>query len=100
MEEMYDIDIFLLRCVPTNKNNHPRTFLEFGTPETDSSKIKGLLILEQWIEGHEVFNTLPLKKFCVPLKGKFVYERTFRGQAKMVLKAIYDENGNCLLAID
>lgn len=95
-----EIKVLLLRVVRTNKNNKARTLLQYATPDVKSDNYKGLMCLDQWVDGHNVFNSLDEKYMGIPLNATFEYVKTFKGQAKMVLKTIFEENGNCILAID
>lgn len=97
---MGEIKVLLLRVVRINKNNRPRTLLQYATPDVKSASYKGFMILDQWIEGHDVFNALQEKYLGVPLTATFEYVRTFKGQAKQELRTISEENGNCILVIN
>ena len=97
---MEEIKIMILRLVKISKDGKSRTLLQYATPDVDSNNYKGFMLLDQWFDNHVVYNAIDTKYIGVPLKAQFVYERTFKGQAKMVLKTISEENGNCLLAID
>lgn len=97
---MDEIKILILRVVRINKDNKARTLLQYATPDVKSNNYKGFMILDQWFDNHVVYDAIQEKHIGVPLKAQFEYERTYRGQARMVLKTVSEENGNCLLAID
>lgn len=97
---MEDIKILILRVVKTNKDNKARTLLQYATPDVKSNNYKGFMILDQWFDNHVVFDTIKEQHIGVPLNAKIEYVRTYRGQARMDLKLISEENGNCILAID
>ena len=94
--EENEIQLILLRLVKTNKNGVPRTLLQYATPDSEGANYKGMLIMDQWFDGHEVFNKISLNDFGIPLQAHFVYEQSFRGMAKMKIVDIV-KDGEYLL---
>ncbi len=97
---MEKIKILILRVVKTNKDNKARTLLQYATPDVKSNNYKGFMILDQWFDNHVVFDKIDEKYIGIPLDAQIEYVRTYRGQARMDLKTVAEENGNCILAID
>ncbi len=81
-------DVLLLRVVNIKDN---KTLLQYAIPDGESSKYKGFVILQDWIEGLEVFNSVSKKDIGVPLKATFEYKKTYNGQAKMCLTSVYED---------
>lgn len=94
--EKQEISILVLRLVKTDKNGVKRTLLQFATPDSEGKNYKGFLIIDQWFEGHGVFDKLSLNDCGVPLQAHFVYEKSFRGMAKMKIVDII-KDGEYLL---
>lgn len=88
------IDVLLLRVVNIKDT---KTLLQYAIPDGDSAKYKGFVILQDWIEGLNVFNSISKKDIGIPLKATYEYKKTYNGQAKMVLTKVYDDKTGSVL---
>lgn len=88
------ITVIPLRLVLT-KNG--KTLLTYAVDEANTDKIKGMLVLEQWIPSEVPFKNISAELIGNRLDGLYHYKKTFNGQARFELTQLFDENGVSLL---
>lgn len=83
-------EVILISAKKTTTN---KTILRIAYKEPKDKFIKGLTIIETWIETDKVYDELSEKDFGKTYEAEFGYEDTFNGLARKVVKSLVDENG-------
>ena len=97
---MKNDDLLDIRIISVSKSKTGKTGLLVAYPDKKSTAYrKGLVTLDVWIEGTELFEKIKDDEI---LAGEFVavyhYEPGYKGQAYLKIDDIYDKNGISLLS--
>lgn len=85
INEKMEMNVFLVnvRKITKKANGDKVTILKCAFPSEETNFRKGLDELEQWVDGHGLFEKLKNEHFGIPLVCHYVYDKTYNGQAKM-----------------
>lgn len=89
-------EVILLSASKTKTN---KVILRFAYEDPKNKFIKGLTVLEQWINDERVYDELSKTDFGKKFTAEFDYEDTYNGQARKVIKTLMTEDGELVFTI-
>lgn len=83
-------EVILISASKTKTN---KTILRVAYKDPKDKFLKGLSMIESWINSDKVYDELSEDDFGKTFEAEFGYEDTYNGQARKVVKSLVDENG-------
>lgn len=85
--------------ISASKTKTNKTILRFAYKDKKNNFIKGLTMLEQWINDERIYNELSESDFGKEFAAEFVYEDTYNGQARKVIKTLMTLEGEIVFSM-
>lgn len=85
--------------ISASKTKTNKTILRFAYKDKKNKFLKGLTLLEQWINDERIYDELSESDFGKEFTAEFSYEDTYNGQARKVITTLITLDGEMVFSL-